>query len=519
MSAQRLLILGGIILIVAGMIFGDVFAVFGLHQNASRIGDAMTEVTDAVAAKDPAAVKALFSNIGGLLENRGTKVDTHVHVIDFGYLALLLALIQPYVALGEHTRKRLALLFICGAVMLPISVFSIHYVGLAYSPLSAIGWASILADLGGSLVIIACAGELIGLWRRVRDSGKSFVEDVAIEDHSWASRALLTGGTVLVLAGFLHGAFYAVFDLERHEMQDQVALETIVNTSVTQQGAMSRNMKDAHSVVAGYRLIQAEKAVNIAAHSHIIEFGLLAILLGFIQRYVALADPWKQRWAVLLLAGSVVLPVFVLLELQFGLVAGGIADAGGLLIIVALIGMLSGVLRRTERIESESVSTATTGSQKLLIISGAALAIWGMGFGLYYALFAEHQTLEKIGGSLATSFIDGAKGDLMAARESLQTYADIQFAYVRSVDVHSHWIGLAMLLIVFGFSFDRLGFTESRRMTVSRVLAVGSVTFPLGVILQTLDRGLIPQAVAALGAALVIIALAAIVLGLRAKRN
>lgn len=151
-------------------------------------------------------------------------------------------------------------------------------------------------------------------------------------------------------------------------------------------------------------------------------------------------------------------------------------------------------------------------SRKLLIISGVVLAIWGMSFGLYYALFAEHQALDKIGGSLAAAFAQGAKGDLIDARASLQTYADTQFDYVRSVDVHSHWIGLAMLLIVFGIAFDRVGFTEGRKLLVARVLVIGSVTFPLGVLLQTLDRGIIPQAVAAIGAGLVIIALAAIAL-------
>jgi hypothetical protein len=344
MSAHRLLIIGGITLIVAGMIFGDVFAVFVLHQNANRIGETLLAVADAVAAKDSAAVNALFTNIGGFLENRGTKVDAHVHVIDFGYLALLLALIQPYVALAERTRKRLALLFIIGAMMLPVSVFSIHYVGLRYSPLSTIGWASIFADLGGLLVIIACFGELIGLSRCMR--GASEVAKGRLgKDRSWAFRALSMGGTLLILVGFLHGAFYAVFDLQAHESQDQVALETLLNASAAQQSKTTPNMSDAHTVVEGYGIIQAEKAVNIAAHSHIIEFGLLAILLAFVQENVFLAEPWKRRWAVLLLTGSAVLPVSVLLELRFGLVAGGIADVGGLLVIIALIGTLVGVLR------------------------------------------------------------------------------------------------------------------------------------------------------------------------------
>jgi hypothetical protein len=47
----------------------------------------------------------------------------------------------------------------------------------------------------------------------------------------------------------------------------------------------------------------------------------------------------------LLLGGSVILPVFVLLELKLGLLAGSIADVGGLMVIVSLIGMLVGILR------------------------------------------------------------------------------------------------------------------------------------------------------------------------------
>lgn len=151
--------------------------------------------------------------------------------------------------------------------------------------------------------------------------------------------------------------------------------------------------------------------------------------------------------------------------------------------------------------------------RRLLIITGVTLAIWGMSFGLYYALFVEHQALDKIGGSLAGGFSEAANGDLLAARASLQVYADTQFDYVRSVDVHSHWIGLAMMLIVFGIVFDRLSFTETHRLLLAWLLCVGSVIFPLGVILQTLDRGIMPQAVAALGSAMVIIALAVVALG------
>ena len=85
--------------------------------------------------------------------------------------------------------------------------------------------------------------------------------------------------------------------------------------------------------------------MKIAAHSHVIEFGLLAILLSFVQPYVYLAERWARCWVVVLLAGSIILPVFVLLEIKMGLVAGGIADIGGLLVVVGLLGMLTGIVR------------------------------------------------------------------------------------------------------------------------------------------------------------------------------
>jgi hypothetical protein len=97
--------------------------------------------------------------------------------------------------------------------------------------------------------------------------------------------------------------------------------------------------------------LQGDKAVKIAAHAHIIEFGLLAMILAFFQPYVNLREKWKLRWAVALLAGSVLLPVCALFELRFGLFAGGLADVGGLMVIVALVAMWIGIVRYTGRLD------------------------------------------------------------------------------------------------------------------------------------------------------------------------
>ncbi|HET9281413.1 MAG TPA: hypothetical protein VFR24_05575 [Candidatus Angelobacter sp.] len=344
-SARRLLTLAGIGMILVGMIFGDIFAVFVLHQNAARVGASLTAAAHAAQAGDSAAVAGHFKSTGEFLENRGTKVDTHVHLIAFGYLALLLALVQPWIGLSENVKRRLAWLFVLGAVLLPVDVFLIHYVGLAYSPLQAIGWASIFADIGGLLVLVVTIAYLVGILRNFRTKQLAF-SDVLLRDRSTSARWLLAGGLMLILLGFLHGAYYASVDLYRHEAADYTILSQMSS------GAAAQNPAQIDQALADYGHLQGDKAVKIAGHAHVIEFGLLAMLVAFFQPYVQLAEVWKRRWAAILLLGSLLLPVCVLLEMRFGLLAGGVADLGGLLVIVALLAMWIGILRYTGSIDA-----------------------------------------------------------------------------------------------------------------------------------------------------------------------
>jgi len=345
-SARRIFVIGGIALILCGMIAGDIFAAFILHPNANRIGENLLNATRAVASHNPQAAGAAFQTIGGLLENRGTKVDAHSHMIGFGYIALLVALLQPYLAFAESVKKFLAKLFVFGAILLPVGVFLIHYVGLAGSPFAAIGWASVFADFGGFLVWVVCLCELAGMVKYFRARPAIRASDELLGDYSWAARALLSGGTLLVLIGFLHGSYYAGAHLFRYEAEDSELLSAMTTR------AAAGDRAAALQAVADYGQLQGAKAVNVAAHAHVIEFGVLAILLAFFQPYVFLSERWRRTWAVVLLAGSLTLPVFVLLELQWGLLAGGLADAGGLLVIIALSAMLVGIWRYTGKLDS-----------------------------------------------------------------------------------------------------------------------------------------------------------------------
>ena len=161
-----------------------------------------------------------------------------------------------------------------------------------------------------------------------------------------------------------------------------------------------------------------------------------------------------------------------------------------------------------------------TGSSRLLIFGGLALAAFGMLYGLHYAVLVEHQTLDRLGGSLTQAFQHAADRHPAQSQAALDAYRETKYDYVRQVDAHSHWIGLAMLMIVLGVLFERVNFSEGIRQAIALSLLVGSAVFPLSVILQTYHHGAIELKVLAVASsALMIVAMAATAWGFARPRT
>jgi len=158
-------------------------------------------------------------------------------------------------------------------------------------------------------------------------------------------------------------------------------------------------------------------------------------------------------------------------------------------------------------------------SRKLLIFGGLALAIWGMGYGIWYAVFIEHQTLDGIGSALATTFMRTAENKMTESQAALAEAGARSFVYVRQVDAHGHWIGLGLLLLILGIAFERVAFAEGLRKLLAIALLSGAILFPLGVLAETWNRGIVPQAVAVAGSALVILGLAGTAWGFARKAD
>lgn len=158
-------------------------------------------------------------------------------------------------------------------------------------------------------------------------------------------------------------------------------------------------------------------------------------------------------------------------------------------------------------------------ARQLLLFGGIALAILGMSYGLWYAVFAEHQALDGIGVSLTTGFQAAAQRNPADAEKALLQYRQAKYNYDRQVDVHGHWLGLSMLLIVLAIASDQISIEEKWKFLLALGLLLGSVLFPFGVLMQTWSHGTLPRALAIVGSTLVIASLVGMVPGFLRRRD
>lgn len=158
-------------------------------------------------------------------------------------------------------------------------------------------------------------------------------------------------------------------------------------------------------------------------------------------------------------------------------------------------------------------------ARRVLLLGGIALAIVGMCHGTWYAVFAEHQALDRIGESLANAFTLASERNAAQVTTALAEYRDAKYAHERQVDAHGHWIGLAMLLIVLGIAFDRVALAEKQKLALAIGLLAGAALFPLTVLLQIFSHGSVPRVLTVASSALMIAMLAITALGFSVKSS
>ena len=333
--ATRLLIFGGILLIVVGMLLGEIFAIFISHVASAQIRVEWTRtMLPAVQRHDVVAIGAAYNRIEDLLARRGRIMDTHSHMIAYGFLALALALLQPLISYSTKLRCVLALSIVVGGLVQSLSVFVSYWMVPPWR-----SWVLTFSGFGGMLVLLGVLGTIAGL--RDHNSAVSFANASRQLLCSASSKILLKTGLVLILIGMAFGFYYAWVFVTQQEPQQVVLIGGALRS------AISGDPLAATQSILAYRSLQSRIAIVTAAHSHIIEMGTMAILLAFVQNFIFLSESWKKGWATLFCLGAAVMPICTYTASIVGLVAAGFADTFGLLSVIALFAMLCGLVRHT----------------------------------------------------------------------------------------------------------------------------------------------------------------------------
>src|SRR6266481_5663178 len=239
--ATRILVFGGISLILAGMLLGEVFAIFISHVASAQIRREWTEsMIPEIAQGDLAAVGAGYSRIEDLLE-------------------------RP-----ERIRRALALCIVVGGLTQSVFVFVSYW-----ATQQARDWALLSSAAGGALVLFGVLATLTGL--RGTPLRSDFGAETSRLLSSASSQILLKTGVFLILTGMVFGFYYAWVFVTQHEPQQIALLDGALAS------ALSHDPSGATTSITAYRALQSRIAIVTAAHSHIIEMGIMAVLLAFVR--------------------------------------------------------------------------------------------------------------------------------------------------------------------------------------------------------------------------------------------
>ena len=155
-----------------------------------------------------------------------------------------------------------------------------------------------------------------------------------------------------------------------------------------------------------------------------------------------------------------------------------------------------------------------TSANKTYIVGGLLLVLIGLIFGVYYAIFDEHQTLVAMGMAFAQSFFEAAAGNETGVSESIEVFRANSFEYVREVSFHAHIIELGTLALIIPLFAHRIGWSDGRKLLIARLFIIGSLVFTVAVLAQTVALGPLTQGLAVMGSGLVIACVGILVLGL-----
>lgn len=155
-AASRFLMKAGLLLIIGGMTFGLYYAWVLVGQDEPAVYEAINDAAAFAADNDVEGARESIAAFKRGQSKIAITAAAHSHAVEFGFLMLLLALVQRYVLLIDRWRLAWARLMTAGAYLLPVCVFLATKYGLR---------AAAFADISGALVLAALIAMGFGIVR------------------------------------------------------------------------------------------------------------------------------------------------------------------------------------------------------------------------------------------------------------------------------------------------------------------------------------------------------------------
>ncbi|MGR9091042.1 MAG: hypothetical protein ACU85U_10740 [Gammaproteobacteria bacterium] len=153
---SRWLLANGLALVIAGMGFGVWFALGLTRDLEPGMFDAIRAAVSAAAAGAADNAALAITRFKTLQSQIAITAAAHSHAIEFGFLLMLLAFLEPFVMLSQRWRRRWTNAVIIGAWLLPVCVFLATIHGLT---------AAAAADIAGGFTLAGLIGMFIGILR------------------------------------------------------------------------------------------------------------------------------------------------------------------------------------------------------------------------------------------------------------------------------------------------------------------------------------------------------------------
>ncbi len=320
--SERLLIAGGLILVVGGLLAGELFALFLSHTINAELRTAWMDILALSGQGAVDEITTRFEEIRHLATERARAMSLHSHAGPYGLLASGLAIAKSRLGNTGKFALPAAILILAGGLMQSAGFLTLDYESSAVLSLSNAGVILLLIGIGLYTPGLAQATAQAETLPRTEEAGG----------------LLMRIGATLVFAGLVFGLFLAW----RHVFFDEPEIHTILLNLVD--AIRSGEREAANGFYATYKSTQIRMAITAAAHSHAVAFGFIMIIVALLAGHLRLRNTWRNSAFVLIASGGLLLPLFVYLAPRLGYFYALCADSAGALVVLGLLIVLRGLI-------------------------------------------------------------------------------------------------------------------------------------------------------------------------------